>query len=247
LRASGIINPKRNTVIIAKIELRQISLQVLGADMMIGTSNATLQNGEVAFNRVRMHVAANILANAVIDGLMAGEHLADASATAIAHYVGRGVKLSVQDRAKRVSAHGRDMMATDGAAALDKGENSFLSLAADIVRFTLAAMLVRFLAANVSFVNLNGLAFAAHDEFSFAQAMADEPSGFEGATKGPVQLIAAYALLAGAHQKRSLKPLVQFEMAALEYCPLTDGELAPAVIAFPKTKADAALLVLDAL
>jgi hypothetical protein len=49
-------------------------LRVLGADMVRGTSNAACQDGGVPLNRVRMHVAANVLANAVIDALMASKH-----------------------------------------------------------------------------------------------------------------------------------------------------------------------------
>jgi hypothetical protein len=76
-----------------------------------------------------MHGTANVLADAVIDRLMAGKHAADPSAAAVAHYIGRGVKLFIQIGARffmltevtwwLLYAHGGHVVAADAAAALD--------------------------------------------------------------------------------------------------------------------------------
>ena len=65
---------------------------MLGADMVISAGNAALQDREVSLNRVRVYVAAHVFANAVVNGLMAGKHRADTSASIVAHYIDSGVK-----------------------------------------------------------------------------------------------------------------------------------------------------------
>jgi len=61
--------------------------------------------------------------------------------------------------------------------------------------------------------------------------MRHEPSGLVGHAKRAVELMAADALLAGAHEMRSEHPLVQRDFAALEHCADRDGELRAAVAA----------------
>src|SRR5579862_4284391 len=64
--------------------------------------------------------------------------------------------------------------------------------------------------------------------------MRNKPRGLEGAAKGPVYLIAANPLLAGAHQEGRLEPLVQLQVAGLKYRALADGKLLAAPIALPE-------------
>jgi hypothetical protein len=67
-----------------------------------------LENREISFNPVRIHVAANIFANAMIDCLMLGKHCADTRAAVIAHHARIRVKQRIQNRAKSFGANGGD-------------------------------------------------------------------------------------------------------------------------------------------
>lgn len=51
--------------------------------MVIGAHDPALKDGKVAFNRVRVNVAPDVLANAMIDGLMACKHAANPRAAAV--------------------------------------------------------------------------------------------------------------------------------------------------------------------
>ena len=63
--------------------------------MVVRSHDAALENGEISLDCVRVDVAAHILANAVIDSLVAGKHAADTRAATVAHDVGRSVKLLI--------------------------------------------------------------------------------------------------------------------------------------------------------
>src|SRR5271155_729830 len=62
-----------------------------------------------------------------------------------------------------------------------------------------------------------------------------------------MQLVAADALLAAAHQKRSLEPHVQWHVARLKYGVFTNRELTATLTAFLQAEANAALLILHAI
>jgi hypothetical protein len=53
---------------------------MLRADVMVHAGNAALHNGKIALNGVRVYVAANVLIDAVIDGLVPGKLATNASA-----------------------------------------------------------------------------------------------------------------------------------------------------------------------
>ena len=74
--------------------------------------------------------------------------------------------------------------------------------------------------------------------------MGHEPCSFEGHAQGPVQLVRAYALLAGADQEYSLQPFVHRDMAGLEDGTDLDGEWLAAGIAFVGAHAGALALQL---
>src|SRR5206468_3257578 len=50
----------------------------------------------------------------------------------------------------------------------------------------------------------------------FTQTMGNEPRRFQSAAERAMQLVAAHALLAGAHEIRSLEPLMKLKMTVLE-------------------------------
>jgi hypothetical protein len=70
---SHIFNAKGGPFIISEITFGQVPLQEPLADVVVRPVDAPLEDGEVAFDRVRMHIAANVLASAVIDGTVLGE------------------------------------------------------------------------------------------------------------------------------------------------------------------------------
>src|SRR6266566_2800468 len=72
-----------------------------------------------------------------------------------------------------------------------------------------------------------------------SDAVRCKPCRVHGATKRARKLITGNAFLAGAKQKRCLKPLMQLQMRRLKNCSLRAAELAAAVVAFPETKTDA--------
>ncbi len=82
-------------------------------------SDFALQDGKITFNRVRVHVATNILANAVIDRLMTGKHAADPRAAAVAHNISCGVKLLIQNRPKVLNADRGNVVTANATAAFD--------------------------------------------------------------------------------------------------------------------------------
>jgi hypothetical protein len=76
---------KRSALVLAKIELGQVPLQMLWADMVIHAGDPALHDREISLNRIGMGVAANVLANAVVDRLVVRPVVPDASAAVIAH------------------------------------------------------------------------------------------------------------------------------------------------------------------
>src|SRR5262249_31185371 len=86
------------------------------------------------------------------------------------------------------------------------------------------------LLADNSFVDLDHLAAVAHrPEAPSAHGLADtvghEPSGLIAHAKRPMQLVGAYALLAGAHEVEGLEPFMEGDLAALHDRPHGHGEI----------------------
>src|SRR4051794_32963065 len=104
------------------------------------------------------------------------------------------------------------MVRANLAATLDQRHNGFL-------RRRVVVSPVLCLAADVSFIGLDELAIAAHTarQFAFAhrlaKPMAHEPCRFETHAERAMQLMAANAFLAAAHEERALKPDMQPDVA----------------------------------
>ena len=63
--------------VITKIEFGEITLQVMLADVLVDAIDPALQDRKVAFDGVRMGIAANVFICRMDDGPMAGELLPD--------------------------------------------------------------------------------------------------------------------------------------------------------------------------
>jgi hypothetical protein len=98
-----------------------------------------------------------------------------------------------------------NMEAASLPAVLDKGKHDILMRTA--ARFWLFHL--SFQPADISFIDFDNLALATHWRkpnglHCSPDAMAHEPSGFEGDTEGTVKLVRADPLLAGSHEKHGL-------------------------------------------
>jgi hypothetical protein len=81
LSSHHIVNAQPDPMRVAEIGLREIPLQVGLADVLIDPIEAALQDREVAFDGIGVHIAAHVFGLSVIDGLMAScegkiEHIA---------------------------------------------------------------------------------------------------------------------------------------------------------------------------
>jgi hypothetical protein len=105
-----------------------------------------------------------------------------------------------------------------------------------------------FLAPDEGLVRLDGVVTAQRSQrtvaHSLTNAVRHEPRRLERHTKGPVELVGADALLAGAEQVEGHQPLVEWNMAALENGALGDAEELPAVPTLPSARLRAGTLQL---
>lgn len=65
--AVGVANPKSNTVAVTKVELREVSMQVLFLAVPAHAAHAALEDTEIAFNGVGVDDASPVLFAAMID------------------------------------------------------------------------------------------------------------------------------------------------------------------------------------
>ena len=68
--AHGVVNAKQS-VVMAEIKLRQITVQMLFGAVLVGAAHPALEDREIAFDRVGGHVAANVFVGGVFHGLVA--------------------------------------------------------------------------------------------------------------------------------------------------------------------------------
>ena len=68
-----VIDAKRRTLVIAKVEFGKVALQMLLADVVIRSDDAPFEDREVALNRVGVSIAAHVFIGAVVDRFVAVE------------------------------------------------------------------------------------------------------------------------------------------------------------------------------
>ena len=95
-----IAHTKRDPLVVAEIELGQIPLQMLLADVEIAAMNSALQNRIVILDSVGVRLAANIFAHAVSDRFVTGKLHADLDVPPrfVGHQKAGVVDLSNKDR-----------------------------------------------------------------------------------------------------------------------------------------------------
>ena len=124
------------TAVISEIEFREIAGQVLLADAVERAIDATLQDREVAFNRVGMDEAAkpDIFVGGMVHGAVSREFLADGriDAAFVRHQVGLAAGVLHDDRADRLGRDVGDVKRAGRAGALNEGHDRLFSVRATV-------------------------------------------------------------------------------------------------------------------
>lgn len=208
-----IVDAKFGAGVLSKIKLGQVSIKMLGIDMLVNADDAALEDREKTFQRVRMHIATPPLELGMVNRAVARRTGKLENWRAVADQAAALIKMLVQARADAAMVkHDRP----DIAAAFDKAQNLDVGLA---TARTLPG-LGRF--AHFHIVDFDGLAFAAHRAkvaarcHHEANTVAKVPSGFHAAIEGALKLAGAEALLAGGNELDRLQPQMEREVAILE-------------------------------
>src|SRR5260370_41731654 len=126
---------------------------------MVHSIDAAFHDREVALNRIGMHGAAHIFADAVVNRVMPVELASGLfhRATLIGVDVARSVQLRFKDGGQRFGGDLRNVMRTNATTTLYKGHHGFFAYATRAGMLALAPMLVFLQTAHKGFVYFNGL------------------------------------------------------------------------------------------
>lgn len=128
---SGALHVAEGAGVVAKVELADVALEMLGAHVLVSAIEPALEDGEVVLAGVRRGAAAHILADTVVDHVVFRELGAEMLVVhGLVGELARGaVDLPKQDRAQRLGVHLGDVEGAD-PAAVDQGQNLLLGLRA---------------------------------------------------------------------------------------------------------------------
>jgi len=233
VRALYIVDAELGAVILAEIKLGQVSIKVLGIDVLVNADDAALEDREEPFKSIGVHVAARPFELGMVDGFVFRRAGKLENWRAVAHQAAALIKMLVQARANAA------MVKNDGpdrTAALDKAENLDVRLA------TAGALAGLSRLAHFHIVDFDGFAFATHRAKVAARrhrkpnTVAKMPSGFHAAAQGPLKLAGGMAFLARAKQVDRLKPEPQAKVAILENGADPHGELLAAGVALAEAR-----------
>src|SRR5207245_4707868 len=105
----------------AEIKLRQVSVEMLGVNVLIHAHNAALEDRKERFKRIGVSIAARPFVFGMIDGVMLGRASELEHRGAIRHLSALAVKLAVEQAADPAMVNDHR---ADRAAALDKAQNA---------------------------------------------------------------------------------------------------------------------------
>lgn len=200
-RAGNIVDAKLFAMAIAEIKLREVTVQVGLADVLINAVHAAFQDRKEALDGVGaddpITFVPDIFVFGVVDGAMRGEIPTDGNQRLlfVSHEIALERSVLVEDRMKIIAAHVRHMERPRGTVPLDQRE----------YRVHVAgptADLGSGLPTDKSQIGLQGFSFAAHRGSAarrchdLADAVHQEPSSFHAAIEGPLNLSGADALFA---------------------------------------------------
>lgn len=213
-------------VIIAELELRDIEVKVLFADVVEGSDNAALDDAPEPLNRIGVNRADDVLTRGVVDS---GVGIALLTQMAIANPLIRAEQADlvrygfVDEGFQGGSSDIGDNAGDDIALAADSASNDCLSAArcgaGQAIPFV--GMAVLSLAADERLIDLDN---ATQLGFGFDQCgtdfVAHEPSGFDRTeTHVAAKLASAHTLFAGQDQMRDLEPVAKRFVGVLENGP----------------------------
>ena len=237
LGAPLVINAKRDALIIPEIELGKIAVKMALRTVLIDALHATFEDREIALDGVGVNFAASVFTAIVADHAMRGE--APANRLVVGSFVGHQPRFSGKVLTHQWPDGAGFEVVNDHAphlAAIAVNQRQNLVLVSVAPALLLVLRFNGLVVADESLVSLDGSAASAErgevaTAHRFADAMAHEPSGFQGHAQGTMQLVRADALLAGANQEDRLQPDMQLDVACLEDGADLDGERLAAGIA----------------
>jgi hypothetical protein len=213
------------SVVKSKLKFVQVQRQIFFADVVVGADDSALDERPERFHRVRMNDAANILAFAMVHGVM-WEFLPSRKVLIARMFIGRdqfnsilvhdSINESMQRRHIGVLDHLADNVSFASYRADDR---RFVASASDVA--LLVPMAIFILAADVGFVHFHD----SHKQTeirivqSSAQTMAHIKSRLVGTgIDHPMNLHRADSLLGNEHQVQNLKPRSERVIRILENC-----------------------------
>jgi hypothetical protein len=211
------------SVVISELELSDVKMQILPADLVEGSDNSTLQDRPEAFNRVGVNRTDDVLANGVINGLVREAAVQPLIAgISVSAEKANAVRDGFTDESlKREPVSAIDNAGDDVSLAFDRAnDRSFSGIAAPALSAFLVPMPVFIATADVGFVNLNDSAeFLDVLNHGGSDLVAHKPSGFVAAKAHVAEnLQGAHALLADQHQVRDSIPIFERLIRVLKDC-----------------------------
>src|SRR6266404_6086645 len=236
--ALEIVNPESDPIVVPEVELGGVAVQMGFAHMEVAAVDSAFEDREVVFRSVGVpEESANVFLGAVVHRAVPSELPSNRpiDRTFVGHQVAGAIDVGGHYRSESLSGNVRDVEAADPAIALDQRQHS--GLGRDL------AFAVRGLSTDESLVALDNLICAAKRTGSgdaklghgFANAMPEEPRGFQTALERALKLTSADTLFRRAEQVNSLEPHSHWHMARLENGADLDGERLAARVALAET------------
>lgn len=217
-------------VVEPKLELIQIERQVFAADVVIRPDHAALQQRPEVVDVGRMHLAAHVLAGAVVHGVVlvaAGPQIAVAGVVVGRDQIDLFAYRLAHEAVERARVGVLDHLADHVAFAADRADDRRLVAARPALAAAFAGVAVLVLAAHVGFVDLDDAHQLPKLRVSHpgAKPMAHIKGRAVGAgTDHAMDLQRADAFLAGQHEVKNLEPNQQLVIRILENRPADDAE-----------------------
>jgi hypothetical protein len=238
--AFEVVDPERDPVVVPEVELGGVAVQMGLGDMEIAAVDPALEDREVIFGSIGVpEIGADVLLSAVVHCAVACKLPTDrpVDGAFVGHQIAGSIDIRGHDWSEGLRSYVRDVETAHPTIALDQRQNSCL--------WRDLAFAVRSLSADESFVAFNDLICAAErtrgrdTKFShgLADAMPEEPRGFQTALKGALKLAGADPLFRGTEQIDRLEPNPHGNVAGLEYRADLDGEWLAASVTLAETDA----------
>src|SRR5665213_3418731 len=213
VRTLQIVIAKLGAGVLAKIKFGQVAVKVLGINVLVDTDKAALHAAKEAFQRIHMHVAANIFALGMIDAFMRRDRGMDVVRSLIGNEAASVVDILAEVRSLAAMI---DRNRTGVSAALYKAQDNRVRALATGAALSLARVGQR------GFVRLYDLTKAAQRAsiaigcHRMANTVSKVPRGFHATAEHPLKLTGRNAFFGRAKQVDRLQPQAKRQVAILE-------------------------------